>query len=198
MPGLLDHASADGTLFDIGDYDYGEWRRLLAERTRQDPRDMDDGLVRDIVDDLRADAVGRLCADVELSLHDAGLTDSPSPAMASLRSAPTGVPVVSVDSLDPLRLAIGLRRARVGGDGELELTVAGGQLKVRGVAARTLELVGARVGETLRGDRAEMVWMAAAPLGDPGKALEAAYDALDREVSPPEPFAHDARDDRLC
>ena len=52
MPGLLDHASADGTLFDIGDYDYGEWRRLLAERTRQDPRDMDDGLVRDIVDDL--------------------------------------------------------------------------------------------------------------------------------------------------
>lgn len=198
MSGLLDHASADGTLFDIGDYDYGEWRSLLAERTRQDPRDMDDGLVRDIVDDLRADAVGRLCADVELSLHDAGLADSPSPAVASLRLAPTGAPIVSVGSLDPLRLAVGLRLARVGGDGELELTIAGGQVKVRGVEARTLELMGARVGETLRGDRAEMVWMAAAPLGDPSKALEAAYDALDREASPPEPFAHDSRDDRFC
>lgn len=198
MSGLLDHASADGTLFVIGDYDYGEWRRLLAERTRRDPRDMDDGLVRDIVDDLRADAVGRLCADVELSLYDAGLADSLTPTVASLRTTPTGAPVVSVDSLDPLRLAVGLRRARVGNDGELELTVAGGQVKVRGVEASTLELLGARVGETLRGERAEMVWMAAAPLGDPGKALEAAYDALDREASPPEPFAHNARDDRLC
>lgn len=198
MSGLLDHASADGTLFDIGDYDYGEWRRLLAERTRQDPRDMDDGLVRDVVDDLRADAVGTLCADVELSLHDAGLADSPSPAVASLRLAPTGAPVVSVGSLDPLRLAIGLRRAGVGVDGELEMTVAGGQVKVRGVAARTLELMGVRAGETLRGDRAEMVWMAAAPLGDPSKALEAAYDALDREASSPEPFAHGSRDDGLC
>lgn len=195
MSGLLDHASADGTLFDIGDYDYGEWRNLLAERTRQDPRDMDDDLVREIVDDLRADAVGRLCADVELSLFDAGLADSPSPAVATLWNGSAGVPVVSVAPIDPLRLATNLRRARLGDDGDLELTVDGGQVKVRGVAAHTLELVGVREAEVLRGDRAEMVWTVASPLGDPRKALEAAYDALDREVSPPELPGRDSRVD---
>lgn len=195
MSGLLDHASADGTLFDIGDYDYGEWRSLLAERTRQDPRDMDDDLVREIVDDLRADAVGRLCADVELSLFDAGLADSTPPTVATLWNGFAGVPVVSVAPIDPLRLATNLRRARLGDDGDLELTVDVGQVKVRGVAAHTLELVGARGAEVLRGDRAEMVWTVASPLGDPRKAGAAAYDALDREVSPPEFYGRDLRVD---